>query len=77
MNRKDELDGVGCERSLYCFQRNHGLVTNRGWANYLWSRWHRPRRTTFVVDSQGEALHLPSARAALIAELRIMPLEQD
>lgn len=77
MKRKDEFDGVKCERALYEWLRTHRSQGNRGWSYWLWRRWHRPERTTFIVDSKGEALHLPSRRAALIAEYRIFLLQQD
>lgn len=76
MKRKDELDDVKCERALYEYLRSHMCVSHRGWATLLWERWHSARRATFIVSPKGEAIHLPSPRAALIAELRLVLLRQ-
>lgn len=71
------MDDVQAWRGLYGYLRSHVSVTNRGWANYLHEKWTRPNPPTFLVSSKGEAVHVPCARAALIAELRLTLLEQE
>jgi hypothetical protein len=70
------IDDVQAVRGLYSYLRSHVAVTNRGWANLLWRAWDTPNPPTFLVGSNGEAIHVPCARAALIAELRLVLLEQ-
>lgn len=76
MRRQQELDDLGCLRSLYAYLRSQrGRPAYQGWAGLLWRRLHGPNPTTFVVNTAGECW--PFDRAALIAEYRLLLLEQD
>jgi len=65
-------DDVDTLRTLYRYLRQHRSPIMRGRAYRLFKRWEDGNAATFIASPNGDVVALPCARAALIAELRLV-----
>jgi hypothetical protein len=68
------VDDVDVLRALYRYLRRHPSMLMRGRAYRLWQRWSEGNAASFIAAPNGDVVALPSRRAALIAEYRILLL---
>ena len=68
------MDDVDVLRSLYRYLRRHPSPIMRGRAYRLFQRWQDVNAAGFIASPNGDVVALPCARAALIAEYRILLL---
>ena len=68
------MDDVDVLRGLYRYLRQHRSPLMRGRAYRLWTRWAPGNAASFIAAPDGDVIALPSARAALIAEMRLVLL---
>ena len=69
MHKTDDIDVM---RGMYRYLRQHKSPLMRGRAYRLWTRWSEENAGSFIAAPDGSVIALPSARAALIAEMRIL-----
>ena len=70
------MDDVHALRGMYAYLRGHASPSYQGVATLLWRKWHRPNPPSFLVYPNGDVLHVPSPRAGLLAEMRLLMLGQ-
>lgn len=68
------MDGLDVQRGLYRYLRQHKSPLMRGRAYRLWTRWAEGKAASFMAAPNGDVIALPSARAALLAEMRLVLL---